>query len=80
MTVSRGQRAIASAVGVHIETVSIAIRQLAARGHIRVEGTGSSRRRYTLLSPIFRFTTSLGRDTIEYSRQSGIIQKRIIKS
>lgn len=80
MTISRGQRAIAAAIGVHQRTVGVALQQLAARGHLRIHGTGRQRRRYTLLSPVFRFTTSLGKDTIEYSRQSGIIQKRIIKS
>ena len=51
--VSRGQRAIASEIGIHQETAMYCLRELSERGHIRIEGYGRRRRRYFLTSPAY---------------------------
>jgi hypothetical protein len=50
---SRGQRAIASAIGVTQETVRGYIRELVECGHIEMGGTSRRRRWYSLASPVY---------------------------
>lgn len=52
--VCRGQRAIAAAVGMHQETALNHLRELAVRGHIQIEGAGRERRKYRLMSAVYR--------------------------
>lgn len=52
--VKRGQRSIATWLGVHQETVVRALRELEGRGHIRVESKGRERGRYVLLGIVRR--------------------------
>jgi hypothetical protein len=48
-----GQRRISKLLGVHQETVALALRDLAARGHITITGSGNLRRAYHLHSDVF---------------------------
>ena len=52
-TANIGQRRIAKLLGVHAETVNLAIHELEACKHIRVRGTGKARRIYHLCSLVF---------------------------
>ena len=52
-TVRIGQRRIATLLGVHVETVNRAIRELESRGHIAIRGRGNSRIVYHLVSDVF---------------------------
>ncbi len=53
-TVARmGQRRISKRLGIHQETVALALRELAAAGHITITGTGNLRRTYHLHSDVF---------------------------
>ena len=52
-TVRIGQRRIAGLLGIHPETVNVAIHELEERKHIGVRGKGKSRRFYHLCSPVF---------------------------
>jgi DNA-binding MarR family transcriptional regulator len=52
-TVSIGQRRIAGILGLHKETVGIAIRELEEREHIAIRGKGKARRIYHLQSSVF---------------------------
>ena len=52
-TASIGQRKIARLLGIHLETVNLAIHELEERNHVAIAGKGKSRRYYHLLSPIF---------------------------
>ena len=52
--VSRGQRSIAAAVGIHQETALEALRELAKNGHIAIHGFGRERRSYELKSWVYR--------------------------
>ena len=53
-TVARmGQRRISRLLGIHQETVALALRDLAARGHITISGNGNHRRTYHLHSDVF---------------------------
>jgi hypothetical protein len=48
-----GQRRISKLLGIHQETVALALRDLAARGHITISGNGNYRRTYHLHSDVF---------------------------
>jgi hypothetical protein len=48
-----GQRRISKLLGIHQETVALALRDLAARGHITITGSGNRRRTYHLHSGVF---------------------------
>lgn len=48
-----GQRRISKLLGIHQETVALALRDLAARGHITVSGKGNDRRTCHLHSDVF---------------------------
>jgi DNA-binding transcriptional regulator LsrR (DeoR family) len=48
-----GQRSISKLLGIHQETVALALRDLAARGHITITGNGNRRRTYHLHSDVF---------------------------
>ena len=48
-----GQRRIAKLLGVHVETVNLAIHELEGRQHIVVRGNGKARRLYHLSSTVF---------------------------
>ena len=48
-----GQRRISKLLGIHQETVALALRELAERGHITVSGNGNYRRTYHLHSDVF---------------------------
>ena len=52
-TVKIGQRRIAGLLGVHVETVNVAIHELEGRQHIAIRGTGRARRIYHLSSSVF---------------------------
>ena len=52
-TVSIGHRRIAGILGLHKETVGIAVRELEERKHIVIKGKGKARRVYHLQSPVF---------------------------
>jgi DNA-binding MarR family transcriptional regulator len=52
-TVRIGQRRIAGLLGVHVETVNVALHQLESRKHISINGSGKDRRSYHLHSPVF---------------------------
>ena len=52
-TVKIGQRRIARLLGVHLETVNVAIHELDERRHIAIRGTGKARRIYHLTSSVF---------------------------
>lgn len=52
-TVKIGQRRIARLLGVHLETVNLAIHELEERRHIAIRGTGKARRIYHLTSSVF---------------------------
>lgn len=55
--VSRGQRSIAENIGLHQETVGMALKELAVRGHISIEPAGRGKRSsYLLLDRIYRET------------------------
>ena len=45
-----GQRRISKLFGIHQETVALALRDLAARGHLTISGSGNRRRTYHLIS------------------------------
>jgi hypothetical protein len=48
-----GQRRIAKLLGVHVETVNLAIHELEERQHIAIRGEGKARRIYHLMSFVF---------------------------
>lgn len=48
-----GQRLIAQQLGLSKNTVTAAIRELAQRGHVAVDGSGKAARWYQLTSPVF---------------------------
>jgi DNA-binding MarR family transcriptional regulator len=48
-----GQRRIARLLGLHLETVNVALRQLESRQHISIRGSGHDRRSYHLHSSVF---------------------------
>ena len=48
-----GQRRIAKLLGVHVETVNVAIHELEDRSHLTISGEGKARRIYHLRSPLF---------------------------
>jgi hypothetical protein len=48
-----GQRRISKLLGIHQETVALALRDLEARGHITITGNGNLRRTYHLHSDVF---------------------------
>ena len=52
-TVRIGQRRIARLLGVHVETVNVAIHELEDREHIAIRGKGKTRRIYHLRSSVF---------------------------
>src|ERR1017187_2659576 len=52
-TVKIGQRRIAMLLGVHVETVNVAIHELERRQHIAIVGEGQVRRVYHLRSSVF---------------------------
>ena len=52
-TVKIGQRRIARYLGIHVETVNLAIHELEDRQHIASRGSGKSRRIYHLCSNVF---------------------------
>jgi hypothetical protein len=52
-TVKIGQRRIAKLLGLHVETVNLAIHELEGRRHIVVRGNGKARRLYHLSSAVF---------------------------
>jgi hypothetical protein len=52
-TVKIGQRRIAKLLGVHLETVNVAIHELEDREHIAIRGEGKARRIYHLCSCVF---------------------------
>jgi hypothetical protein len=52
-TVRIGQRRIAKLLGVHVETVNVAIHELEDRQHIAIRGNGKARRMYHLASLVF---------------------------
>jgi DNA-binding MarR family transcriptional regulator len=52
-TVKIGQRRIARLLGVHVETVNMAIHELEDRQHIVITGDGKARRMYHLSSSVF---------------------------
>ena len=52
-TVKIGQRRIAGLLGIHEETVNVAIHELEGRRHIAIRGTGKARRIYHLASSVF---------------------------
>jgi len=52
-TVTIGQRRIAMLLGVHVETVNVAIHELEDRQHISIRGKGRTRRVYHLWSSVF---------------------------
>jgi len=64
-----GQRRLAKQLGFHQETVLLAIRELAARGHLKVSGEGKARRTYVLLSPVF--SQKQGQETVIVSAPGG---------
>jgi hypothetical protein len=52
-TVRIGQRRIAKLLGLHVETVNVAIHELEDRQHIAIRGSGRARRVYHLASFVF---------------------------
>ena len=52
-TVRIGQRRIASLLGIHVETVNMAIHELEECRHIAIRGAGKVRRIYHLSSSVF---------------------------
>jgi hypothetical protein len=52
-TVKIGQRRIARLLGVHVETVNLAVHELEGRGHIAIRGAGKARHIYHLWSSVF---------------------------
>jgi len=52
-TVKIGQRRIARHLGIHVETVNLAIHELEDRRHIAIRGLGKARRTYHLRSSVF---------------------------
>jgi hypothetical protein len=52
-TVRIGQRRIGNLLGVHVETVNVALHELQERKHIVIRGSGKSRRVYHLCSSVF---------------------------
>lgn len=52
-TVRIGQRRISKLLGIHIETVNVAIHELERRRHIAIRGAGNTRRIYHLWSSVF---------------------------
>ena len=52
-TVKIGQRRIAKLLGVHVETVNVAIHELEDRRHIAIQGEGKARLLYHLSSFVF---------------------------
>ena len=48
-----GQRRISKLLGIHQETAALALRDLAAGGHITITGSGNLRRTYHLHSDVF---------------------------
>jgi hypothetical protein len=52
-TVHIGQRRIAKLLGVHLETVNLAIQELGDHQHIAIRGSGKARRTYHLCSSVF---------------------------
>jgi Helix-turn-helix domain len=52
-TVKIGQRRIARLLGIHVETVNLAIHELEDRLHIAIRGAGKARRIYHLHSSVF---------------------------
>ena len=52
-TVKIGQRRIACLLGVHVETVNMAIHELERDDHIAIRGNGKARRVYCLRSAVF---------------------------
>jgi hypothetical protein len=65
-----GQRRIAAVLGFHQETVAECLRELQARGHIEIVGTGRQRRTYILLSNTFG--RDQGRRDVIVSGPSGV--------
>jgi hypothetical protein len=52
-TVRIGQRRIANLLGLHLDTVNVAIHELERRRHIAISGAGNTRRIYHLRSSVF---------------------------
>lgn len=52
-TVNMGQRRIAKLLGIHTETVNLALHELEQRRHICIRGAGKARRVYHLCSMVF---------------------------
>ena len=52
-TVRMGQRRISKLLGLHVETVNVALHHLEANGHIAIRGNGKDRRSYHLHSSVF---------------------------
>ena len=52
-TVRIGQRRVAKLLGLHVETVNVALHQLESCEHIAIRGSGKDRRTYHLQSRVF---------------------------
>lgn len=74
-----GQRYLAEVLGIHQQTAGRALKDLAAGGHISIIGSGKKRRRYVLLSPIYRaefLVKGRGRQVVAARVEDGVIYRR----
>jgi len=74
-----GQRRICKLLGIHQETVALALRNLAARGHITINGSGNRRRTYHLHSDVFGQKQRAGIEVV-ISSPSGMRRLATVRS
>jgi len=67
--VTLGQRRIAGLLGIHQETVGVALEELKRVGHIKIDGERQSRRVYTLLHSAFSATWESSSKPIAVNRK-----------
>ena len=78
----RGSRKMADDLGANRETVQLALKELEARGHIKILSSGKQRGRYLMTNPMFRgaFTAEAGGQIVEYYRADGVAHAREVVS
>ena len=78
----RGSRKMADDLGANRETVQLALKELEARGHIKILSSGKQRGRYLMTNPMFRgaFTAEAGGQIVEYYRADGVPHVREVVS
>ena len=82
--VKLGQRRIADKLGIHQETVGLALKELADSGLIKISGRGQSRRSYSLRPPLLAEVPSSAKPAVSCpvcgQDRSGLLRTGICRS